>query len=118
MTRIWLMMAESDSSSSSSLQGRCENEDKDPVAQMEWCRKPIIGAINELRITAEFEIALTFDILVASTSAKFINTHAKCVFNLDHSRLNCGLSLECPCTVTGAGLVYFHHGGCHKSYLV
>jgi hypothetical protein len=26
--------------------------------------------------------------------------------------------LECPCTVTGAGLVYFHHGGCHKSYLV
>ncbi len=92
-----------------------KNEDKDPVAQMEWCRKPIIGAINELRITVGFEIALTCDILVASTSAKFINTHAKCVFNLDDSTLNCGLSL---CTVTGAGLVYFHHGGCHKSYLV
>jgi enoyl-CoA hydratase len=39
---------------------------------MEWCRKPIIGAINELCITLGFEIALTCDILVASTSAKFI----------------------------------------------
>ncbi len=78
-----------------------KNEDKDPVAQMEWCRKPIIGAINELCSTAGFKIALTFDILVASTSAKFINTHAKYVFNLDHSSLNCGLSLECPRTVTG-----------------
>ncbi len=95
-----------------------KNEDKDSVAQMEWSRKLIIGAINKLRITAGFEIALTCDILVVSTSAKFINTHAKSIFNLDHSSLNCGLSLECPCTVTGAGLVYFDHGGCHKSYLV
>jgi hypothetical protein len=34
-----------------------KNEDKDPVAQMEWCKKPIIGAINELHITSRFEIA-------------------------------------------------------------
>jgi hypothetical protein len=100
------------------FKGNVKNEDKDSVAQMEWSRKLIIGAINKLRITAGFEIALTCDILVVSTSAKFINTHAKSIFNLDHSSLNCGLSLECPCTVTGAGLVYFDHGGCHKSYLV
>ncbi len=62
-----------------------KNQDKDTVAQMERCRKPIIGAINGLCITAGFEIALTCDILVASTTAKFIDTHAKCVFNLDHS---------------------------------
>ncbi len=62
-----------------------KNEDKDPVAQMEQCRKPIIGAINRRCITVGFEIALTCDILVASTTAKFIDTHAKCVFNLDHS---------------------------------
>ncbi len=59
-----------------------KNEDKDPVAQMEQCRKPIIGAINRLCITVGFEIALTCDILVASITA---NAHAKCVFNLDHS---------------------------------
>ncbi len=52
------MMAEFDSSSSS-LQGHCENEDKEPVAQMEWCRIPIVGAINELHITVGFEIAQT-----------------------------------------------------------
>jgi enoyl-CoA hydratase len=59
-----------------------KNEDKDPVAQMEQCRKPIIGAINRLCITVGFEIALTCDILVASITA---NALAKCVFNLDHS---------------------------------
>jgi hypothetical protein len=36
-----------------------KNEDKDPLAQMEWRRKPIIGAINDLHITAGFEIAQT-----------------------------------------------------------
>ncbi len=41
------------------FKGTVKNEDKDPIAQMEWCRKPIIGAINELHITAWFEIAQT-----------------------------------------------------------
>ncbi len=36
-----------------------KNDNKDQVAQMERCRKPIIGAINELHITARFEIAQT-----------------------------------------------------------
>lgn len=59
------------------FKGDVKNQDKDTVAQMERCRKPIIGAINGLCITAGFEIALTCDILVASTTAKFIDTHAK-----------------------------------------
>ncbi|KAL8153629.1 hypothetical protein V2J09_011389 [Rumex salicifolius] len=49
----------------------------DPVAQMERCRKPIIGAIAGFAVTAGFEIALACDILVASKGAKFIDTHAR-----------------------------------------
>ena len=49
----------------------------DPVAQLEACGKPIIGAINGYAITAGFEIALACDILVAAKDAKFIDTHAK-----------------------------------------
>jgi hypothetical protein len=41
------------------FKGTVKTEDKDPVAQMEWYRKPIISAINELHITAGFEIAQT-----------------------------------------------------------
>ncbi len=36
-----------------------KNEDKDPVAQMEQCRKPIIGAINRRCITVGFEIVIS-----------------------------------------------------------
>ncbi|CAK9228861.1 unnamed protein product [Sphagnum troendelagicum] len=56
------------------FKGDVKNEDKDPVAQLEQCRKPIIGAINRRCITVGFEIALTCDILVASITA---NAHAK-----------------------------------------
>ncbi|CAK9228186.1 unnamed protein product [Sphagnum troendelagicum] len=44
------------------FKGDVKNEDKDPVAQMEQCRKPIIGAINRRCTTVGFEIALTCDI--------------------------------------------------------
>ena len=54
-----------------------KTEATDTLAQMQKCRKPIIGAINGHCITAGFEIALGCDILVASTAAKFIDTHAK-----------------------------------------
>ncbi|XP_071720784.1 probable enoyl-CoA hydratase 1, peroxisomal [Rutidosis leptorrhynchoides] len=59
------------------FKGDVKDVESDPVAQMERCRKPIIGAISGFAITAGFEIALACDILIASTDAKFIDTHAR-----------------------------------------
>ena len=39
--------------------------------------KPVIGAINGFAITGGFEIALMCDILVASTEARFADTHVR-----------------------------------------
>lgn len=39
--------------------------------------KPVIGAINGFAITGGFEIALMCDILIASTEAKFADTHVR-----------------------------------------
>ena len=39
--------------------------------------KPVIGAINGFAITGGFEIALMCDILIASTSARFADTHVR-----------------------------------------
>lgn len=59
------------------FKGDVKDLETDPVAQMERCKKPIIGAINGFAVTAGFEIALACDFLVASKEAKFMDTHAR-----------------------------------------
>lgn len=39
--------------------------------------RPIIGAINGFAVTGGFEIALLCDLLIASTAARFADTHAR-----------------------------------------
>ncbi|KAH6831845.1 enoyl-CoA hydratase/isomerase A [Perilla frutescens var. hirtella] len=59
------------------FKGDVKDLETDPVAQMELCKKPIIGAINGFAVTAGFEIALACDFLVAAKEAKFMDTHAR-----------------------------------------
>lgn len=59
------------------FKGDVKDPDTDPVLQMEKCRKPIIGAINGFAVTAGFEISMACDVLVASKTAKFMDTHAR-----------------------------------------
>jgi enoyl-CoA hydratase len=48
----------------------------DVVRALETFDRPIIGAINGFAITGGFELALACDVLIASSAARFADTHA------------------------------------------
>lgn len=49
----------------------------DAVATLQRFSGPVIGAINGLAITGGVEIALACDVLIASSAARFADTHVK-----------------------------------------
>ena len=50
---------------------------RDPVAALQRFTGPVIGAINGAAVTGGFELALACDVLLASPTARFADTHAR-----------------------------------------
>jgi len=52
-------------------------EEANMIRALWECPIPIIGAVNGFAITGGFELALACDFLIASTAARFADTHAR-----------------------------------------